>query len=136
MANELIREHDSSDKTDEEVTPLPHKEAYLKAGGSFCPFCKSGDAIVGDVTPIGEMREQAVAWTKLLVDNGVLVGLGTDAAYPTVWFGESVHREMEIWVNESGISPLRTSQAATYDNARILKIDDRTGSIQPGLEGD
>ena len=47
-----------------------------------------------------------------------------------------MHREMEIWVNESGISPLRTLQAATYDNARILKIDGRTGSIQPGLEGD
>ena len=31
---------------------------------------------------------------------------------------------------------LRTLQAATYDNARILKIDDRTGSIQLGLEGD
>jgi len=36
----------------------------------------------------------------------------------------------------SGVSPLRTLQAATSDNAKILKIDDRTGSIQPGLEAD
>jgi len=94
------------------------------------------EAITGDVAPADVMREQAVQWTRILVDNGVLVGLGTDSAYPTVWFGESLHREMEIWVNESGISPLRTLQAVTYDNARILKLDNRTGSIQTGLEGD
>ena len=47
-----------------------------------------------------------------------------------------MHREMELWVNESGVSPLRTIQAATFDNARILKIEDKTGSIRPGLEGD
>jgi len=66
----------------------------------------------------------------------VVVGLGTDSTYPTVWFGEAMHREMEIWVNESGISPLNTLKAATSVNAQILKIDNRTGSIQAGLEGD
>ena len=94
------------------------------------------EAIMGDILTPDDLRGIAVRSTKTLIDNGVLVGLGTDAAYPTVWFGEALHREMEIWVNESGISPLRTLQAVTHDNARILKIDDRTGSIQPGLEGD
>ena len=94
------------------------------------------DAILSDVTAVEDLAPQGREWTRLLVENGVLVGLGTDAGYPTVWFGESLHREMEIWVNDSGISPLRTLQAVTYDNARILKIEDRTGSIQVGLEGD
>ena len=31
---------------------------------------------------------------------------------------------------------MRTIQAATRDNARILKIEGRTGSIQVGLEAD
>jgi imidazolonepropionase-like amidohydrolase len=47
-----------------------------------------------------------------------------------------MHREMELWVNESGISPLQTIKGATHNNARILKIEDRTGSISVGLEGD
>jgi len=70
------------------------------------------------------------------VDTGVLVGLGTDTPYLNNWSGESVHREMELWVNDIGISELRTLQAATSDNAKVLKVDDRTGSIQAGLEGD
>ena len=71
-----------------------------------------------------------------MVDAGMLVGLGTDAPYAGNWAGESVHREMELWVNGSSVSPLRTIQAATHDNARILKIDDFTGSVRTGLEGD
>lgn len=94
------------------------------------------EAIMGDIMPAAAMRDITIKSTRTLIDNGVLVGLGTDSAYPTVWFGESMHREMEIWVNESGISPIRTLQAATSDNARILKIDDRTGAIKKGLEAD
>ena len=52
MANELIREQDPNDKTDEEAVPIPHKDAYLNAGGSFCPFCKRDDAIIGDSVEI------------------------------------------------------------------------------------
>jgi len=119
----------------EDVQP-PHYLDTEELKASLGRYAGIGDAILADVTPPDEMRQQAVEWTKILVDNGVLVGLGTDAAYVSVWFGESMHREMEIWVNESGISPLRTLQAATYDNARILKIEDQTGSIKAGLEAD
>ena len=121
-----------------DVQPPHYIEAHNngEAEASLARYRSIREAIGGDIMSAEEMREWAVGATKILVDNGVLVGLGTDAAYTTVWFGESLHREMEIWVNESGISPLRTLRAATYDNARILKIEDRTGSIQPGLEGD
>ena len=83
-----------------------------------------------------QFRSDAFSWTKKLVDTGVLVGIGTETPYLNNWSGESVHREMELWVNEVGIPPLRTLQAATSDNAKILKVDDRTGSIQTGLEAD
>ncbi len=120
------------------VQPPHYLEAHDRGGlvASLERYAAITEAILGDVVSPDEARAQAVAWNKIMVDNGVLVGLGTDATYPSVWFGESMHREMEIWVNESGIAPLRTIQAATWDNARILKIDDRTGSIRPGLEGD
>ena len=94
------------------------------------------DAVLGDQRTLQQFRSDAFAWTKMLVDTGVLVGVGTDTPYLYNWSGESLHRELELWVEEAGVSPLRTLQAATSDNARILKIDDRTGSVQPGLEGD
>ena len=93
-------------------------------------------AVIGDQRTMDQFRSDALTWTKLLVDTGVMVGVGTDTPYLYNWSGESLHRELELWVNEIGISPLRTLRAATSDNAKILKIDDRTGSIQPGLEGD
>lgn len=111
-----------------------HDEGELEA--SMARYSMIAEAIFSDVVPVQEIQPRALKWTKMLVDEGVLVGMGTDAGYPTVWYGESMHREMELWVNGAGISPLKTIQAATFDNARVLKIDDRTGSIQPGLEGD
>lgn len=94
------------------------------------------DAILGDVRTQEKFRSDALNWTKTLVGAGVLVGVGTDAPYLYNWTGESLHRELELWVEGSGVTPLRTLQAVTSDNARILKIDDRTGSIQVGLQGD
>ena len=94
------------------------------------------DAILRDIKSTDEMREDSIVWTKIMVDEGMLVGLGTDVPYGGMWSGDALHREMEIWVNESKVSPLRTIQAATYDNARIMKWDDRTGSIQEGKEAD
>lgn len=105
-------------------------EALLAAHKSL------GDAILEDIKTPDEMRKDSIAWTKIMVDEGMLVGLGTDVPYGGMWTGDALHREMEIWVNESGVSPLRTIQAATYDNARIMKFDNRTGSIQPGMEAD
>lgn len=121
-----------------DVQPPHYIKAHNEGGliASLGRYSGIADAILSDVTAVEDLAPQGREWTRLLVENGVLVGLGTDAGYPTVWFGESLHREMEIWVNDSGISPLRTLQAVTYDNARILKIEDRTGSIQVGLEGD
>jgi len=94
------------------------------------------DAVIGDQRSMEQFRSDAFSWAKKLADTGVLVGIGTDTPYLNNWSGESVYREMELWVNEIGISPLRTLQAATSDNAKILKVDDRTGSIQVGIEAD
>jgi len=121
-----------------DVQPPHYVEAALNGGleASLANYDSLSQAILADVTDPEEMREQSISWAKTMVDAGMLVGLGTDAPYAGIWVGESLHREMEIWVNESDISPIRTIQAATHDNARIMKIDDRTGSIQPGQEGD
>ena len=109
-----------------DVQPPHYVEAHNDGGleASLGNYDSLSQAILADVTDPEKMREQTVVWTRTMVDAGMLVGLGTDAPYAGIWVGESLHREMEIWVNESGISPLRTLQAVTHDNARIMKIDE------------
>ena len=69
-------------------------------------------------------------------DAGVLVACGTDSpAYPSLWSGETMHREMELMVM-AGISPIDTIQLCTYNGARILQDEDEYGSLQEGLVAD
>ena len=122
----------------EDVNP-PHwvEQALGQTGAdSANRYMSVFDALFGDQRSLDQFRSDAFSWTKKLVETGVLVGVGTDTPYLNNWSGESLHREIELWVNEIGISPLRTLQAVTSDNARILKVDDRTGSIKTGLEAD
>ncbi|WP_425043468.1 amidohydrolase family protein [Primorskyibacter sp. S87] len=123
----------------ENVTPPHYLEAHNdpeQLNGTMDRYHGLTDAILSDVADNEEIRRRAVRFIQVAVEAGTMIGLGTDAPYPTVWPGESMHREMEIWVNEAGIDPVRTIRAATGDNAKILKIDDRTGAVLPGLEGD
>jgi imidazolonepropionase-like amidohydrolase len=69
-------------------------------------------------------------------EAGVLIAGGTDApAYPTLWTGETMHRELELFVM-AGISPIDAIQMCTYNAARILQEEDQFGSIQVGLSAD
>jgi imidazolonepropionase-like amidohydrolase len=63
---------------------------------------------------------------------GVKIAFGTDS-------GVSPHgqnsREFELMV-AGGMSPMRAIQSATLEGARLLKIDDRLGSIEAGKIAD
>jgi imidazolonepropionase-like amidohydrolase len=67
---------------------------------------------------------------------GVVVAAGTDGDYGA---GEIARvrpgHEIEELV-KLGFSPLEAIRAATYDAARVLGIEGRTGSIAVGLEAD
>ena len=69
---------------------------------------------------------------KRLWDTGVLLAAGTDAPYPGVFQGESLHHELELMVG-AGLTPLQAIQSATYNAARIMKADKEWGSLQAGL---
>jgi imidazolonepropionase-like amidohydrolase len=62
---------------------------------------------------------------------GVTLVAGSDAGNPLVWHGPTIHRELQLWV-EAGIPTAVALQAATYNAARLLRADDRLGSIRKG----
>ena len=64
---------------------------------------------------------------------GVMLVAGTDAGNPLVFHGPGIHREMQLWV-AAGLPPAVALQAATYNNARLLRADNRIGLIKKGYE--
>ena len=60
---------------------------------------------------------------------------GSDAGNYLVIHGPTVQHEMQLWV-QAGVLPAVALQAATMNAARLLRSDDRIGSIRPGEDAD
>ena len=67
--------------------------------------------------------------------RGVIVALGTDTPFPHLVPGMSVHDELAMYT-DAGIPAVDALRSATSINARVLGIDDMTGSIKPGRRAD
>ncbi len=73
--------------------------------------------------------------TGILYRAGVPLLAGTDTPEPFCPPGSSLHQELELLV-ESGLPPAAALQAATINNARVLRADGKLGSIAPGKLAD
>jgi imidazolonepropionase-like amidohydrolase len=69
---------------------------------------------------------------RAALDAGVTICMGGDVG---VFSHGDNAREMELMVNY-GMTPLQALMAATAVNARIFRLDDRVGTIRPGLLAD
>lgn len=74
-------------------------------------------------------RDRLVESRRMLFESSIRFGYGTDlvVGYQNYECG----REYSAWLR-NGISPYRALRAATAENARILGISDRVGTIEPG----
>lgn len=88
-------------------------------------------------TPVHEKNLKiAKQNVKKLWDAGISVGFGTDSgAFPQRIPGFAEHRELALLV-EAGLTPLQAIQSATANNARLLKIDQRVGTLEKGKQAD
>ena len=64
---------------------------------------------------------------------GVMLVTGSDAGNFLVLHGPTVQREIELWV-AAGIPPAVALQAATANAAKLLRADQRIGTIEKGKE--
>lgn len=78
-------------------------------------------------------RDRLVESRRMLFESSIRFGYGTDlvVGYQNYECG----REYSAWLR-NGISPYRALRAATVENARILGISDRVGTIEPGKLAD
>ena len=87
---------------------------------------------MGSAPSIWDAVKEAV---RKCYDAGIPMAVGCDAGIPFVPFGEAVHDEMAC-LNEAGIPPLEVITMATGGNAKLLKMEDRIGTIEPGKDAD
>lgn len=73
--------------------------------------------------------------TRLAVENGVRVALGTDAGEPVVFHGLAVHDELRLMV-ASGVSPMQALIAATRTAAEYLGQAETLGTLEAGKLAD
>jgi len=66
---------------------------------------------------------------------GARVVVGSHSSVPHAERGWAYHREIELFV-ESGMTPMEAIVAATMENARFFRIDDRLGSVEAGKLAD
>ena len=78
-------------------------------------------------------RDRLVESRRMLFESSIRFGYGTDlvVGYQNYECG----REYSAWLR-NGISPYRALRAATAENARILGISDRVGTMEPGKLAD
>src|SRR4029078_3356280 len=70
---------------------------------------------------------------KRAIAAGVKIALGTDAAvYP---HGLNAH-ELDVYVNQFGLSPLAAIQTGTINAADLMGWSDRAGALEPGKWAD
>lgn len=65
--------------------------------------------------------------------SGATLTIATGAGRPLVFHGPSVQHELELWVL-AGIPAQDALRAATLNSAKVLHVDQRIGSIEPGKD--
>lgn len=80
--------------------------------------------------------EMALRNLQKIFDAGILVSLGTDSgAMPLRAQGFSEHLELELMV-QAGLTPLQAITVATSNAAKVLRIDNKYGTLQKGMAAD
>ncbi|MEA2258777.1 MAG: hypothetical protein QOJ51_1602 [Acidobacteriaceae bacterium] len=111
--------------------------AAMKKNGTYLvPTLYLEDWMIekGNLPPIYQQKMKdtilvAKKTIKHAIESGVKIALGTDAAvYP---HGLNAH-ELDVYVNQMGMTPLAAVQSATINAADLMGWSGKTGSIEPG----
>jgi imidazolonepropionase-like amidohydrolase len=78
-----------------------------------------------------------VAVTRRAHDAGIPLAAGTDSfGDPAHDATPNIHREMQLLVEECGLTPLEALHAATYQGARAIGIEKSYGTVEAGKVAD
>lgn len=106
------------------LVPTLYLEDWMLQYGHLPPFYQQK---MKDVSAVAKRN------VKRAIDAGVKVAMGTDAAvYP---HGLNAH-ELDVYVNQMGMTPLAALQTATINAADLMGWTAKTGTLEPGKWAD
>ena len=116
----------------------PTLQLMRERGVALCPTLAAGDAVAQyrgwkkGVDPEPESIKHRRATFKLALESGVTICNGSDVGvFP---HGDNA-RELELLV-DYGMTPVAALRAATSVDAKVLHLDNKLGTIRPGLLAD
>ena len=80
-------------------------------------------------------RERHIDSVRQAHNAGVTIIAGSDAGVPGFPQGGAL-KEVQAYVDLVGMSPMQAMKSLTSTTARVLSLDDVTGSLQPGRSAD
>ena len=83
----------------------------------------------------GEIKSTA-AIIRSAYDAGVPILCGSESGFALTPYGHWHAREMEVFVNELGLSPVEAISCATQSNAIAMRLTGELGVIAPGARAD
>src|SRR5580698_3326644 len=119
---------------DEGIAMMKKKGTYLVPTAYLIDWMQQ----YGNLPPIYQQKMKDVSVVEKqnaikAIKAGVKVALGTDAAvYP---HGLNAH-EVDVYVNQFGMSPLAAIQTGTINAADLMSWTDKIGTIEPGKWAD
>jgi imidazolonepropionase-like amidohydrolase len=128
------------------IAKLPDEASYdelfslmVKKGTWFVPtitVVRTYNYIILDKGAPATIDEYFIPHYKKAYEAGVRMGCGCDSGAPAVLWGPSLHAELKEYVYNLGMPPLEAIKCATKNNAIILGIDDKVGTIEKGMLAD
>ena len=121
-------------------------EAVLEAGASLCPtftfLANLADhgAKVGATPGMEEIFRGEIAATAKVMrkayDAGARLLSGSESGFALTPYGHWHARELEIFVQELGLSPLEAITTATKNGAWAMRMEDDLGTVEVGKLAD
>ena len=79
---------------------------------------------------------ESAAMLRRAYDAGVPMLCGSESGFSLTPYGEWHHKELEVFIEHMGFSPLEAIRAATSENARAMKQHGELGAVEAGRVAD
>lgn len=121
-------------------------DAVVEAGTSICPtftflanLADHGERVGAGVGMVDVFRGEIKATAEMMrraYDAGVRLLCGSESGFALTPYGHWHARELEVFVDVLGLTPVEAIACATRDNAFAMRLEDRLGVVAEGRLAD